>query len=253
MSTAQIYDFPVQKERLFTKDGVEAINSRALVRTDTNKFISTVSDKYNVIEHKLMVDRVLECVKHFGDPVAKFDIAQEGRKLICQFDLIDKTVALKKGDKVGLRVFARGTYDAKQSMLINIGGVRLICTNGMVAHNSDLSIKVNHIGDTEWNMPHPDQLWDIFAKSGKNWEHLQTLDMTETEYAAISAKAVELGIVPEKALQSPTDGQTAWDMYNQFTHFVSHTSKSQAFGRFNRLNKIDGFFQEVFNASPVAV
>lgn len=250
---ANVYDFPVEKQPLYTKDGIMVPRTCAIVRTDTNRPISTVSDQYSIIKHEEMVNRVLDCVKRFGEPKAKFDIAQDGRKLICQFDFADKTLALKKGDKIGLRVFARGTYDAKQSMLIDIGGLRLQCTNGMVSSKSEISIKVNHKGNVDWSMPHHDELWDVFARAGKRWEYLQTLDLTESEYTAISEKAVHDDIIPEKALLSPKDGFSAWDMYNQFTHFVTHTSKAMPLGKFARLNKIDGFFQEVFDASSIAV
>lgn len=247
-----LYDFPVELQGCFSPSGKPVPGARSVVRTDTDEPLNAVSSKYKLVTHSELVDKARQFVGIFGTPKETFSLGQNGRKLLSTFQFVDKTQALQKNDKVGLRVMVQNSYNTSSSVIVKIGAIRLACMNGMVVADNVLEIKQRHTGDFQLEFPDPDRLWDVFCQNTNRWKELQRIELTESDYDSFVMKAVEEQIIQQAAEKTKTEGHSAWDLYNQFTYHITHESKAAEMGKFNRLARVDKWINEAFDLQKIA-
>lgn len=244
-----VYDFPVSLQNVYTKDGSQVPRIKAVVRDDSKKAIAAVSTKYALIEHRLVMDQAMKFVEKLGQPVINFHSANDGARIVGEFTYRDHTFEVEKNDLVGMRVYVENTYNAKGSLKVRLGGLRLVCLNGMVRAQDVFNLDIRHIGEPDITFPDPDIIFDRFNSTMKDFRRLTEIDLTEEEYRNFGQAAKDDGVITEKSL-SAIDGKdgSAWSLYNDFTYHINHmeSAKATQIGKLNRLNRVSSWFDDKF-------
>jgi hypothetical protein len=150
----EIFDFPVKRVPMTSKVGNQVIYAEKdmIVRTDTMKPIGYVSaaevhrdtadggtvkvsrDYYKVVEHAEVVMAAREALLAL-DMEAKENtfLLQDGGRMLHQFDFPNEGVAPAKGDWITMRLTVINSYDLSRPVGFELGGMRQVCTNGLIA------------------------------------------------------------------------------------------------------------------------
>lgn len=244
------YDFPVSIQDIFTKEGKQVPRVRAVVNDETGEALAPVSTKYALIEHKTIIDEAMKFAGLFGAPEVKTYTSRNGDRAVAEFTFADKTVAIKKGDLVGLRVYAENSYNAKSSAKIQIGALQLVCMNGLMMPRTSIALNIRHMGTPEIKFPETDEVWHKFTASANVYSKYAEFELSSSDFGIYAEEAVKEGVVTERALKS-LKGNTVWDLYSSFTYDITHneSDRSSYLGKLKRLNRVSEWFDERFHVA----
>lgn len=251
-SSQRPYEFPVSLQKTFTAEGHEVPRARAVVRGDTNKPISVVSSVYRLITHKEIMDQAFQYVKVIGEPQVQYFMKNDGAQLTAEFTFMDKTLAVRKGEMVGLRVYVDNNYQAKGAMKVRIGGLCMWCMNGAINHRDVFDINVSHIGKSDINFPAPELVMEGFKNTISGFKELSKIDLSEKQMIEYVDRARADRLIPGRAVKEfggeHAKEHTAWALYNYFTYVITHQGGARLtqLGRINRLNRVGRWFQDNF-------
>ena len=252
----QPWNFPVALQNVFLSNGEEVPLSRAVVRTDQNKPICSVSNRYNLVPHSNVVDAALEYSKTLGfkgEPEIEFFNNGPCSTLTVQVTYRENTIEVKKGDYVGVRVYFSNSYNGKSSLTVRIGGLRLICLNGMVASKDIFQHSYRHSGEINIVMPDRLEVEEALGREGNKWKlWAQTPVLEDNRPAIINDLIIDKKIFGERqreALQDTWGNQndaTAWGLYNALTNMVTHQSgRLSEMGRIRKLDRVGRYVNEL--------
>lgn len=261
---ANEFSFPVELQRLFTKEGVEASKSRGVIRTDTQEYLSTVSDQYKLYTHQQVMDAVTPFTKKIGS-VAKvtYDLDRRGARLIATHRYDDVVFKIKHGhgeegrktgDVVALEVIVINSYNAQTSLEFRIGGRVLRCLNGATAFDGLFNLRYRHLGDS-WTgeLPDPGVVIKAYEKTTHVWSQWSEMELSAKTRSSIVEQGRVLGILPKRYYEQEAQrfdaSETVWDLYNAFTYVNSNVAKrTKTSGRLNRMDRINAVFQHALSA-----
>ena len=76
------YDFPVELQDVFAKNGTQIPHTKSIVRSDTGSPLSVVSDRYHLFTHR----EAIEATKPFTDLFGEVETSGHPRKRWCASD-----------------------------------------------------------------------------------------------------------------------------------------------------------------------
>lgn len=258
---AQPWNFPVMLQKTFLENGEEVPRSRAVVRTDQNKPICSVSDRYNLVPHKEVAEAALTYMDSFGfkkTPEVRFFNNGPSSKLVIQVTNIEKNVEVKKGDYVGIRVYFENSYNGKSSLTVRVGGLRLICLNGMLASKDIFNLSYRHSGEIEIELPPPKEVITAFHTEVEKWCNWADTPISTVLGKSLITKTIDeekiFGMKQYNLLENTwleQQDQTAWGLYNTFTNVITHQegSRLSEMGRLRKLDKVGRFVNAVVLAA----
>ena len=127
-----MYEFNVKSRPVLNIRGQVIEGHRENFREDTGEHLALVSDKYKIVHHKEVIDRVESCLK-LGEFQKKVYCPNNGARLYAVYDFKEQRAEVAKGDIIGMRVTLRNSYDGSSGIPIDAGALRLVCTNGMTS------------------------------------------------------------------------------------------------------------------------
>lgn len=241
------YNFPVEVEPVFTRGNQEVPRARAVVRQDNGVPIANVSTRYKLVKHDEVMGATEKFIKSIGGkPTRDLTISSGGAQLLAEYTFKDRTLALEKGDVVGFRAYVENSYNTKRAIKIRVGALVLACMNGMIIPKGEFDVSIRH--DTrnaiDWDtvFPKPEQLLSTFSNEVSKWNLFAGLSLTENSYTAFAEKALNDGIVTDRALTGVDRDKeyTAWALYNRFTYDITHqeSGKASYINKVNRLARV---------------
>jgi hypothetical protein len=250
----QAFNFPVETQPLFTADGKKS-DRVAVVRTDTNRILSTVGQGYKIVHHSEIFSLADDYMRTIGQPDVKYHTINNGARIVGEYTFKEVYEDVKKGDTVGLRLYFLNSYDGSSSISMSVGGLRLVCTNGMIVPGAEYNTKYRHSGNNIINgklinveLPKPENVILSFKNGFDSWRKLASIELDDVE--TYRRKAIEEGIISAAVEKKvPTlEEQTAWGLYNNFTQYITHEERSTASqtGKIMRYNRVATWFNEVF-------
>lgn len=118
---------------------------KGIFNTETNKVVSVVSDTYNLLPNKVVVDPVLEFleknkIKYIFD---RFSYVNDTNM---RLHFTFPEIKIKDDSKDGIlgSMFLHNSYNNTESFNMTAGALRLVCKNGMVANVAFKKLKVIH-------------------------------------------------------------------------------------------------------------
>jgi hypothetical protein len=256
------YDFPVQlKPVTLLGSDVPIPGHKAIVRTDTHKPLSIVTDKYHLFTNRQAVDLTTNFLKGFGEHQAVDTIEKDGLRFIrtCTFQNHSLKVAERKvGDIVNFQLSIWNSYDRKSSFRLRIGARVLKCLNGMTVPGGSLDLSFRHTdkGIQTIELPEPDKVLGIFTQAREQWNDWASERLSSQQRDAILHHAMEGHVIGERLLDKHRSllepdvnpEITFWQYFNSFTNIITHhLPKVQLTAKIVRLDRLNDIFRNVLH------
>jgi hypothetical protein len=153
VETKEIFDFPVKRTPLYAEINGKLIKSDrdGIVRLDKEELIGYISAEditklkdgkliqkkrkyYQIVTHNEMVTEARKAIHNLGfNPTEKTVMLNNGGKLFHEFNFPKETIEVLPGDFVSMRLTLKNSYDLSNLCGWELGGLRLVCTNGLMA------------------------------------------------------------------------------------------------------------------------
>ena len=238
--------FPTEFETLTTQSGKEVTDRRAVVDSDTKEYVSTVGTTYNLINNR-------EAFTNFANTLASSDIDTTGMvvrpvitksKCYVNFTFPAHRVEIRKDDFTELMITCRNSYDGTSKFIVEIGGFRLLCSNGQgIGQYTNVYSNRHSSGYSEKNMSkYIETALEVFAKAGEEWQKMTEIKVSDDEALEVlkvlvedkkdlSYKEVFEGkqtklkkAVDEWERYKDRMGANKFSLYNTVTHLTTHVS-----------------------------
>jgi hypothetical protein len=146
------------------------------------------------------------------------------------------------GEELGFRLMVTNSFDRSLRVRFVLGALRLICTNGMVGEGAAaFDLLKKHSQNTAQNINDLltvdalDKSLDAFHKSGKVWDKLSRMEVTQEQgliilqnltgpSKAIPSERVRNGIatVWGNPRHEQDEARNVWNLYNAATQHITH-------------------------------
>ena len=119
-------------QELYTRDEQKA-GFWGTRRTDTGQVLGVTSDKYGLLLNSDLVKTVDEVLTDKGlDYERQITVARDGATMYGRYEFPNELRKVQKvGDEMGMRITIRNSYDRTSFAGLELGMLRLVCTNGM--------------------------------------------------------------------------------------------------------------------------
>jgi len=219
----EIFDFPIQRvPSIVNVNGVELKTERdCIVRTDTNKIVGYVSAQtievekdgkvenkqqgyYKIVPHVEVVTKAREIINNLGLTFTeKTDLIGDGARLYHTFEFPNDVVEiprknLKVGDYVNMKLTVMNSYDLSKKAGYELGGIRKVCTNGLMLFKAAFYSMYKHTGGFDFNKAVEDLAQGIQTFRMDLVNQMSLLD--ETEITTAEGKALIEGFIKDKTV-----------------------------------------------------
>lgn len=179
-------DWQVERKDLFFKENDQeiSVNSKALVRNDTGKVLSVVSNNYTPLQNLAsfkFFDKFLE------SGLCQLETAgslYNGKKTFVLVKIISGDIEIVKGDRIEKYFLLSNGHDGKTCVSVGFTPIRVVCQNTLSAsfRNAESKIlRVWHGSQVEHNL---ESIKEIVNMTNKNFE------ATEEQYKFLASKQV---------------------------------------------------------------
>jgi hypothetical protein len=164
-----IFDFPVQRVPMYVPFGGETLKAErdAIVRTDTKDIIGYVSaaqverkskdgmivvdrDYYKVVTHAEIVGEARKALRELGLRGQEVTYMQgNGGRLFHKFTFPNEGIEPFPGDFITMQMTVVNSYDLSSNIGFELGGLRQVCTNGLIAFRKAFFSLRRHSGGFE--------------------------------------------------------------------------------------------------------
>ena len=258
-------DFNVYTRPVFfqSDEGLNRIpNKLALVRDDTEDSLGVVSDSYQIAQHPdafRTVERIIAGSELDLEGVKRtISVSHGGARAYAIYSLPAHTIETSKGDPSALQISARNSFDGSWCFHVDVGSVRMICTNGQVFLEDFAMFKSKHTRGL--NMAHAarklSNAVEVYANEVDRWKEWQQTDVSEAEAFNIFGKVANCKALGSFDTANPIDllqepeiyrnktlirlwdhyranerkalGSNLWAVYNAVTHWATHTPATKS-------------------------
>lgn len=224
--------FGVSKEPLFLSDGTPA-NAWAVRRDDTRMPIGIVSENYEIIHTRDIVNETEACFESNGlkDFSRTMWTNRYGAGNYVQYDFRSHNKQVAKDDVVGLRMTLRNSYDGVSKAVFTLGFLRLVCTNGMTSVENDVFMTARHTANGARNFNVISIIQELIGRYEENinvFHRMREIDVSQHRGHNLIDNLWEQGRIVERVAKRVHDvwsrpsykqdeARNLWNLYNAFT------------------------------------
>ena len=258
-------DFNVYTRPVFfqSDEGLNRIpNKLALVRDDTENSLGVVSDSYQIAQHPdafRTVERIIAGSELDLEGVKRtISVSHGGARAYAIYSLPAHTIETSKGDPSALQISARNSFDGSWCFHVDIGSVRMICTNGQVFLEDFAMFKSKHTRGL--NMAHAarklSNAVEVYAKEVDRWKRWKQTGVSDNFAFALFGRIANCKAMHSDTIKHPSDllqepeiyrnktlvrlwdhynanekkalGSNLWAVYNAVTHWATHTPATKS-------------------------
>lgn len=258
--------FPVCKTPLYYSPpglGDTKIPHRVgIMREDTEEILHVASPDYTILHHEEVVDKARETLTRLGLAWEEdFTATLNGARLHAQFIIPSVQVDIGVGDVVNLRGIFGNSYNGTKSAVFDLGGYRLVCSNGMVVGKSLFRTRRKHVGemDTDAMMAEVEKAILTYSDVvAPYWRSLREMEIPMVTLEEAVSTAVEDKVLPAKfsglALEAAQreagkdNPLNLWNVLNGFTEVTTHQVQPRSYARAEQLAHVsDNFVRGLYN------
>jgi len=246
-------DFPITTKPVYygRDDTYEPIPHRlAIVRADTGRTLSVVSDRYTLVPHQHVLDVVEEAIKPLDlGPVPRgIYVDRQGARMRALFKFPALAQPVLSGDDICPCLKIQNTYDGTSRIAIHIGAFRFVCTNlavggGGVFAGGFMSIHAGEIPLEKFTEQASkylggfDQIVETYRLWAGEWLDAEAMDVILEGISSWHRKQIRQVFASHRP--------TAYDVYNAATFYATHETRSYRIA-FDLLERINRGFQKHF-------
>ena len=245
------YDFPVTEIPVYGRLGaleIESEDSKGIVRTDTNKLISVVSNKYKLVPHAQVISAVESELRKDHDFKRTVYMTHDGARVYSEYLLSSMTQEIGDGDSISAKLIARNSYDGSTIMAINLEGLRLLCLNGLMGFGSLFSFGKKHMGEISVTNNMGQEINSALSTYKDSliphWKNLSQKQLSKDKGIDIIKDISLKKVVPEKYEEdvmqqwdTKVNQFNAWLLYNCYTFVLTHLIKKVSYENYINLSK----------------
>lgn len=139
-------NFPViEVPALLGNDIVTNTGHKFIVRKDTGKILSCMTDNYRLVENKLINKKSEKVIKKNGGVLKEVQMFGGGARSMVKWEFPNHKVTIGKKDELTPEIVWQNSYDGTIGLNIIAGAFRLICLNGAVIGVVATKYKNKHI------------------------------------------------------------------------------------------------------------
>ena len=195
---------------------------KAIVRQDSNALISIVRKSYCIVPNEVLINKLMHELVALETPF-RIDPSHsfcENNRMRLQITFPD--LALKDSESdIPISLFLHNSYDMSEGVRVFFGGIRSVCSNGMVFGN----VLARYYGRHTQGF----KIENITSKLREAYQYLpdiqdriNELEMTPAEPELFSK--IENEISKKIAKEVETEEQiSAWELLNRITYIISHS------------------------------
>ena len=213
---------------------------KAIVREDTNEPISIVKSTYQVVPNEMLINKLMHELVALETPF-RIDPSHsfcENNRMRLQVTFPDLSLKDSESD-IPISLFLHNSYDMSEGVRVFFGGIRSVCSNGMVFGN----VLARYYGRHTQGF----KIENITSKLREAYQYLpdiqdriNELEMTPAEPELFTK--VENEISKKIAKEVETEEQiSAWELLNRITYIISHSIVLQQRARYQQnVSKVFG-------------
>lgn len=195
---------------------------KAIVREDTNEPISIVRNSYKIVPNEVLINKLMHELLTLDTPF-KIDPSHsfvDNARMRLQVTFPEITIR-DSGSDIALSLFLHNSYDLSEGVRMFFGGIRAICTNGMVFgkllarfyHRHTQGFQIENLKSSLV------KAYTALPQIQERIQHLEALPVTEE----IKEK-VETDIGKRIAKEVLTDRpMSQYQLYDAITYIISHS------------------------------
>lgn len=200
-------------------------NYKGVYRSDNNELISVVSKNYKLIQNKDVIMPLLDDLSNLDSKwiIDKSHSFVNDKRMRLQITFPDLLIDDNES-KSSLSLFIHNSYDMSEGVRLFWGGIRQICTNGMVFMKISEKFYSKHSKNAE--------IINMHEKIKKTYDEIPSIQRRIQILNAISANESKLINNIEKEygkgignyVNDEIQGKqlSMWQLYNILTYYISH-------------------------------
>lgn len=220
-------------------------------RMDTMQVLGKVSDRYGIVQNTDLLSVAEDAFKAKGMADYKRTIITtgEGERMFATYDFCNRVKKLKRGDEIGMRLTVQNSFDGSLRASFSLGMLRLICTNGMVSVEREVSMTKKHsMGiDTKFILKALDKAVVSWDNSADALNRLADASLTQEQGVNILAQLEDSAVLSGKLREnigmiwaSPRHVEDSernlFNLYNSVTQHLTHDVSATRFELANRVS-----------------
>lgn len=228
---------------------------QAVVDVATNRIIAYHGKQYTLVKNEYAFNMVNDAINELGAKglvnidglYIKDAVVSKGGKTIRQYIFPNHLIDFN-GESIMMRIVVINSYDGSANFSLQVGGFRIVCTNGLVTGNRFMNLNQRHKGTV--NLASIEKQIVTASKSfqemGKQWEAMLATTITNkqienlcAEFASMDGDKVSFtkyGLMNDLfENHAKTLGRNWWAAYNSLTAWATHYEVQER----NAINKPD--------------
>ena len=226
------YFFPVEEQEIALLEApwsnIPVIQDyKAIVaprENGTKKVISVVRKSYQLIENKQLIEPFLNEVSKLGTrwKIDKSHSFCTDSRMRLQVTFPDIRIN-DEDSAIPLSIFLHNSYDQSEGVRLFWGGIRAICSNGMVFGNILGQFYARHTKGFDFKSINK-QLDDATKRITDVQRHIYALDSYETDEKVMKKLQQALGKrrLKEIVQSDRVPDLSQWQLLNNITYYISH-------------------------------
>jgi phage/plasmid-like protein (TIGR03299 family) len=178
------HNFQVEMVPLTLPDGQVVYDKKAVIRTDTNKYLGTVGRGVHHIQPVRFYEMAGELIKSSGGRINKTITMGGGSVIGLSFQLAVREYVA--GDVINLNFLMLTSFDSSYAILGRTLSDRLFCLNQLAS-----SMKLFNIKNTKFNEPRLEMATKMLKYHGTELEHFDAKMKLLVDHRMSDARAIE--------------------------------------------------------------
>ena len=240
-------------ERPVMVDGKILDNKKAIVRDDTGHVLSVMSKHYVPVSNLKTLESFAEIAEEAGINwnLNSTHTIQHGTKTIIEMTFPNNSINAGKltngkQDTLEMKGYLTNGFDGFNAAKLEIGFVRLICSNGMMGYQADKVMRNVHMGTVNEKLVEAFRsgISDVIRSSTGFVNQLTKKKFKNKETVKnIIDSSKWLGQRYQEELYNEwkvkKQALTAWVLYNVFTYVITHIMRTNMSARLQNLSKLN--------------
>ena len=234
MSSLESMMFPIKEAGVTfdTPQGDVPTEYKLIVREDTNKILSCMTNDYKVVTNEKIINFADPIVKKRGGSFKEAEMFGHGARSVMKWHFPNEKVTVAKEDDLHPEIIIKNSYDGTVGVNVAAGAFRLICSNGMVIGVVTNEYRNKH---SIYNVS-LDDLEGIIESTIENTKYLFDNELPVLMTTPIREKHIMdfIKMFPIQANSVVTQRliadkpKTFWDLFNVGTNVLTHHMQRDA-------------------------
>lgn len=203
-----------------------------VISSEHDKLFGVHSSKQFIIKHLEALQVVNDSVSNMfnAEPEIQVTSVKDGAKIMAKVSLdAFNEITLAGNDTSKIQLILSNNYAKPSDFKLKLGAYRLVCSNGMVVGNTVAGFNSRQLLDEGFNetslqskvarmIDEAKFLYDLWSEwSGISLTHDDTLQLFDKKFSQTKL---------EEILNQTLFPRSMWDVYNDFTAYSTHRSKT---------------------------